>query len=176
MKKRLTNAEETLKKRWRNSEETPKKRRRNAEETPKKRWRTAEETLKKRFLWPKSATSTKKFPMSESRCKTILLMHSGHGQAPVRWTFLRSVRWSALQCGKLLGVSNQSFQMIWIIEKCRRSGFISSWRKIRKQTVLRCAKDYWHDIEQRNDFLWHVVICDETWVHHHIPESKQESM
>ena len=140
----------------------------------------AEEILKRIqvYYWHK------KFTMTKSQWK-MRSMHVNCEQASLRRKFLRSVRWlkktPALQRGKLLhtpeyhmGVPNQSFQMI--TEKCRQCGFLTSWRKIRKQTVLLYAKDlarYW---TEGDDFWRHIDTCDETWVHHYIPESKETSM
>ena len=66
--------------------------------------------------------------------------HADRGKAPVRRTFLRFVR---LLNEKSYGraQSFHSFQMNWVTEKYRQGGFLASRQKIRKQTVLPCAKN-----------------------------------
>ena len=47
---------------------------------------------------------------------------------------------------------------------------------IRKQTALPRSKDLARYRTEGDDFLRHIVTCNETWVHHDISESKQTSM
>ena len=44
--------------------------------------------------------------------------------------------------------------MTWVIENCWEDGFVASRLKIREQIVLTCAKDFWHNIEQKEMISW----------------------
>ena len=44
--------------------------------------------------------------------------------------------------------------MIWVIKKCQQDGFLASLRKIKKEIVFPCAKDFGHDIEQKGMISW----------------------
>ena len=48
--------------------------------------------------------------------------------------------------------------------------------KDQKQIVLPGAKDVSRYRTEEDDFLKHIVIYDKTFVHHHIPETKQANM
>lgn len=46
-------------------------------------------------------------------------------------------------------------------------GFLTSWRKIKKQNLSSHVKDFWRYRTEHDDFLRCTVPCDETWVHQH---------
>ena len=72
-----------------------------------------------------------------------------------------------------IGISYRSIQSIISDDLGYRK--LSSWRKIREQTVLPRAKDWARYRTEGGDFSRHIVTGDETWVHHYVPESKQAS-
>ena len=59
-------------------------------------------------------------------------------------------------------------------EKCWQGEFLASWR--RKAHRLTLCERLDTISNKGDDFLSHIVICDETRVHHYFPQSKQASM
>ena len=75
-----------------------------------------------------------------------------------------------------MGVPNKPFQMIRVHIFGWQEARIPLLTEIRKQTALPCVQDQARYRTEGDDFLRHIVICDETWVHHYISETEQASM
>lgn len=73
-------------------------------------------------------------------------------------------------------VCNSLFRTSWSFKISLHNG-IHKWMHIRRPYELKFLKRLLTQYEAEGDaFLEPILTCDESWVHHYIPETKQSSM